>query len=334
MPMVATMVKGGGQAAAGIVEGGFTAIAGAKAAERAGNAQQAAADQASGIQGRAKTEALQTNKDALEKSRADLQPYADAGTTALPKYQEGIAGVSSLVTDPNVQKDFISNNPLFEALSKRATNTLFNNQAAKGKVGSGGTAEALQNSLLLLGTDLINQNVNQRLDVNNQFGDLVNLGSTSATNQANFTNSAAGTDIGTITGIANNQSDLRLQSGNAQAASIIGRYNARNAGNIRASQGALQGLTTVADGFGAGGGGGMMGSNMGGGGMSLCDRRAKENIEKVGKLNNGFDVYRFNYKGDDEIRLNVMAQDVEKVMPDAVTEHNGFKYVNMEMVCR
>lgn len=62
------------------------------------------------------------------------------------------------------------------------------------------------------------------------------------------------------------------------------------------------------------------------------DRRFKENIKEVGKLNNGLTVYLFNYKNDKTPRIGLIAQEVKKVKPDAVTEDkSGFLYVKYDM---
>jgi hypothetical protein len=47
------------------------------------------------------------------------------------------------------------------------------------------------------------------------------------------------------------------------------------------------------------------------------DRDLKENIEKVGNLK-GHGLYEYNFKGDDEKQIGVMAQEVKKKRPDAV----------------
>jgi len=62
------------------------------------------------------------------------------------------------------------------------------------------------------------------------------------------------------------------------------------------------------------------------------DRRIKENIKEIGKLDNGLPVYMFNYIGNPKMQMSVMAQDVQKVMPDAVEDINGILHVNMEKV--
>lgn len=65
------------------------------------------------------------------------------------------------------------------------------------------------------------------------------------------------------------------------------------------------------------------------------DIRVKQNISQVGRLDNGLPLYSFEYKPqfrDDfghGFRIGVMAQDVEKVIPDAVSVHaNGYKMVD------
>ncbi len=317
MPVVAAVAAIGAGAAVA------KSVIGSNASKSAANAQQAAADQAAAIQADAKTQALDLSGKATAQARADLQPYNAAGTQAIGGLQAGLEGVSNLVTNPNAQKDYITNNPFFDALSKRASTTLLNNAATKGKLASGNTAEALQNSILLLGSDLVNQNITQRQNTNNQYQALVNTGLSAAGTQANVTNSGANRDVSTVTGVANNQSNLRQDSGDAQAAGIMGSASARNNG--------IQGVANVAT-SAIGQYNGM--PTQTNGSISLCDVRAKENISEVGKLKNGLPIYKFNYKGDNKTHLNVMAQDVEEVNPSAVTEINGFKYINMEKVCQ
>jgi hypothetical protein len=146
----------------------------------------------------AANKAAQQQIDAANQSisqvRSDLQPYRDAGTTA-------VNGLTQLVNDPSAQASFIQNNPFYQSLADDAKNKLFANAAAKGKVGSGGTAAALQNSLLLLGQDLLNQNITQKQN-------LANTGY----NAANQSASATG--------------DLIMRRGDASAAGLMGASNA------------------------------------------------------------------------------------------------------------
>ena len=54
--------------------------------------------------------------------------------------------------------------------------------------------------------------------------------------------------------------------------------------------------------------------------MLLSDIRLKENIIPVGKLNNGLNVYCFNFKGSTTPQIGLLAQEVIKVIPEAVYE--------------
>jgi hypothetical protein len=60
----------------------------------------------------------------------------------------------------------------------------------------------------------------------------------------------------------------------------------------------------------------------------FSDERVKDNIAEVGSLNDGTPVYSYNYIGDPVPRIGLIAQDVEKRRPDAVTEIGGIKAVD------
>lgn len=55
-------------------------------------------------------------------------------------------------------------------------------------------------------------------------------------------------------------------------------------------------------------------------GMLFSDARIKENIRPVGQLFNGLTVYTFNFPGDETTRLGLLAQEVEELIPQAVSE--------------
>jgi hypothetical protein len=78
---------------------------------------------------------------------------------------------------------------------------------------------------------------------------------------------------------------------------------------------------------------GEMAISGGGEGIPTSDIRAKEQVAQVGETKHGLPLYRFHYKGGDEAYLGVMAQDVLKVMPEAVTVgDDGFYRVNYGML--
>lgn len=68
--------------------------------------------------------------------------------------------------------------------------------------------------------------------------------------------------------------------------------------------------------------GGIAGGALGGLGMALSDKREKTEIKPLGKSGSvlGLKMFSYKYKGDDKKRIGVMAQDVQKVLPEAVEE--------------
>ncbi len=85
------------------------------------------------------------------------------------------------------------------------------------------------------------------------------------------------------------------------------------------------------DGASDNGGGGENGGGGGGGGPS--DLRLKRDIQSVGHLPNGLPLYRFKYTWSDREWVGVMAQDVLKVMPQAVSKGpEGYYRVDYRML--
>lgn len=69
--------------------------------------------------------------------------------------------------------------------------------------------------------------------------------------------------------------------------------------------------------------------------LPFSDERTKENIERVGALDDGQPIYSYNYIWDETPRIGLMAQEVEKVVPDAITElPGGIKMVDYTKATR
>lgn len=61
------------------------------------------------------------------------------------------------------------------------------------------------------------------------------------------------------------------------------------------------------------------------------DIRLKHDIVMLGHLDNGLGFYRFSYNGSDKAYVGVMAQEVQTVMPDAVSRgRDGYLLVNYD----
>lgn len=124
--------------------------------------------------------------------------------------------------------------------------------------------------------------------------------------------------------------------GNANANADLSAYNA-SANMFGALTGLLGGASKAGASSGAGSSLmsslGSIGSSLGSGLSSLLmlsDERLKEDIEPVGELYDGTNVYRYRYVWDDPDmrRIGVMAQEVEQTNPEAVTEIGGIKAVD------
>jgi hypothetical protein len=73
------------------------------------------------------------------------------------------------------------------------------------------------------------------------------------------------------------------------------------------------------------------GGGMGGGGMRRSDATLKHNVALLGYLDNGLGFYRFAYHGSDTAYVGVMAQDVQRVRPDAVVRgRDGYLRVSYD----
>lgn len=64
--------------------------------------------------------------------------------------------------------------------------------------------------------------------------------------------------------------------------------------------------------------------------LMSSDERVKEDIHKVGELDDGSNVYSFRYKNDPsrKTQIGLLAQEVERDRPDAVVEIGGVKFVD------
>lgn len=69
-----------------------------------------------------------------------------------------------------------------------------------------------------------------------------------------------------------------------------------------------------------------------GGAAILSDRRAKTGIRRIGRADNGLQIYSYRYKDGGPVQIGFMADEVEKVKPWAVVERpDGFKAVNYSL---
>jgi len=66
---------------------------------------------------------------------------------------------------------------------------------------------------------------------------------------------------------------------------------------------------------------------------AMSDERLKENIRHIGTYND-INWYEYNYLWSPKKWVGVIAQELERIMPEAVGKINGYRYVNYEMVLK
>ena len=118
------------------------------------------------------------------------------------------------------------------------------------------------------------------------------------------------------------------QQANTAGADLLGATNASYQNQLAATNAQNQASSNF------------MGGLMNLGGMAAfgkSDERLKENIKKIGTLDNGLNLYSYNYKDGYDLpegrQIGVMAQEVEKVIPEAVVmETDGFRAVNYALL--
>lgn len=232
------------------------------------------------------------------------KPFEQLATGAIPAFQQ-------LLT-PQGQMSYLQSNPMFQAAIDTSGDQLKAAGAASGKLGSGGMVDQLFKNYLATGETFIGNQFNRLLQP-------INIGQAASAGQtANALNTASN-----VAGVLGNQ-------GNIQSAATINRSNL----NQSALQGGLNMLSGGLMGSGILGGAGLAGGGMAGAGLGallFSDARLKEDAERVGETDDGIPIYRWRYKGDSQVHIGPMAQDVEKVKPDAVLTHSsGYKMLNLE----
>ena len=65
----------------------------------------------------------------------------------------------------------------------------------------------------------------------------------------------------------------------------------------------------------------------------MQNKNLKENIKKIGESISGLGIYKFNYIGQAKQYIGAMADEVLKVVPEAVvTMENGFMGVRYDLI--
>ena len=248
--------------------------------------------------------ASEQNEAYLAEAKALYEPYRQTGLSSLDEYTKLLlGGVDSLSGDKN-----------FQDMRDLAERKVMANRAVSGLMRSGATASALTDAELNF--------------ANKYYGDRLSQLATGAGMGAQATGAQASIfeKLGTnATDLASALANIKMQRESNQA--MIDAAKAQAGATTSAAKSAAKSdiwssavgaLGTAALAF------------------ALSDKRLKEDLKKVGKSENGLNIYLGKYKkesglDDGKKHLFLIAQEVKDVVPEAVIEdENGYLRVNYE----
>jgi hypothetical protein len=136
-------------------------------------------------------------------------------------------------------------------------------------------------------------------------------------NLGNSLQSGIGQTFGGAQQMAGNVASFNANMLDTRANSQLNNWAAMNAARMNASAMNQSGTMGMIGGIGSGL---LQGAGMAA--MAFSDKRMKKDIKPLGKAGSvlGLTAYEFSYKGEDKKHKGFMAQDVQKVLPEAVAE--------------
>ena len=288
------------------------------------------------IGGNAATDAANTQAQAGRDAQAALlgvgkdvsklyQPYQDVGA-------QGLTNLSDMAKSGYLTKQFnnadlnanISPNYAFNLKQGEGAN-LAQSNATGGLVG-GNAMKGLQDYTQGYAGNAYQNAFNnyqaQRTNIYNANSGLAGLGENAVTGSANA-QLGIGTQISNITqGIGNAQAAGTIGAANAYSGGVTG---VGNAGAIYGLLGNQNNITTPSNAPYT------PSTSIMGDQMFPSDRRLKTNIVKIGQYLNGLNKYSWTYLWG-ENSTGAMADEVEKLIPEAVKVFYGYKHVNYALL--
>ena len=245
-------------------------------------------------------------------------PYQGVGQTGINNLNQMIQ--SGYLTDPFGPQQLQGNlapNYQFGLSQGQQANTQASNAAGGGSNVNRSNQMFTQNYAQNAYQKAFDNYLTQKTNLYNQNIGLADIGANAAQNAGNAE-----------LGIGTNISNITQGIGNAQAAGQIGTANAysgavNNAGNTAALYGLLQNQNTLSNLQNT-----ISGDTTTG---NFSDRRLKTNIVKIGQYMNGLNKYSWTYLWG-ENSTGAMADEVEKLIPEAVKVFYGYKHVNYALL--
>lgn len=283
---------------------------------------------------KAQKQAAQTATDAqmrmFETTQENLRPYMQAGSDATNLLMKQLPTLTRPIT---MDQTFLESTPGYQFTRNQGLKAVQNAASAKG-LGISGSAlkDAARFATGLADTTYQNQFQNAVANAQNTYNRLLGIGSLGENAAAGVGNAAVTTGQGIASnaiGAGNAQAAAALQGGAAIGNAANNAYGGYMANNLMNNNGFYGGGYNVANGMISGNGLSPQVYNptAAANGLAWSDKRLKENITLLGS-ENGYPVYSFNYKGDSDKYIGVIAQEIAEIKPDAVDEVCGYLAVN------
>ena len=288
--------------------------------------------------------ALQQNQNAALQqqaaaNQAQAQQYAQAQGNAQFANQAAAQGFNQSVTNQQLgnqatQQNFnnalatqqAQNQAIAQNFGQNVTSQQLANAAAGQNYQQGMNTQAAQNAALLQNQNIASQqqqlaNAAQLQQYNQNLGG-AQFANSAATQELQKQLALRNQPLNEITGLMSG-SQLQMPSfqgynpTNIAPAPIFAGAQAQGAANLQNYGIQQSGANATTSGL----------FNLAGSAMALSDRRLKSNIERIGTHKLGIGLYEYDIFGGRQ--QGVMADEVEKVMPEAVLMHpSGYKMVN------
>jgi hypothetical protein len=279
--------------------------------------------------GKASSQQIAADQKAAAQNRQDQAPFLAAGQSAVQDLSTGSQPGGKFST-PFTMAD-ATNSTAETYAQQQASMASQNSAAARGGLIGSNEQQELQTNAAGIASQYEGQAFNQWLQGRQQ--------------QINVDQSLAGEGLQSASNVDSTNTNLAVGAGNAAAAGTIGSANAVSGGaSALTSQ-----LTTLSQLFGnspttsyttpnadgsynnpTGGGGEGIGVNADGSGAGAelggaatagdySDRRLKTNVKRVGKTDSGVPIYSYQMKSGGPFKMGVMADELEKSNPRAVS---------------
>lgn len=269
---------------------------------------------------------LGQGRDALTTNfTAGLLPFQQNYNVASGQQAQGTAALGNALglngpTGYAAALQSFQNAPGYQSALDASNENILRNQARTGDLRSGATNVDLSNNAQNLQNQQWQQYIANLLPFTQQGAS----GASAAASGVGSLYSGLGTNLNANYGSQaqlgyNTQTGIGNANANADLAANSASANFVNA---------LMGIAGL--GSNSLGGGALNSIGSGIGSFIFSDERVKDDVEPVGELYDGTNVYRYSYKGDPSKtkHVGVLAQEIERTKPDAVREFGGVKAVD------